>query len=172
MTLSLFVRILLWTIALVGGAIFSLVFDLHHFKSLLLNPWFHLISAFVGIFLLRFVFKIAAVGGKTLARYGRQGDIPRLETNKLVTQDIYGCMRHPMLLGLAFFPLGVALLLGSPTFILFVAPLEAITILLLTLTIEEKEAKSKFGQAYEEYKAKVPAFDIRCLTKFLQTPPQ
>ncbi len=169
-TLSVVIRLLLWTIALIGGAILSLLYDLRHFTSLLFNPWFHLLTASLGIVLLQMVFRVAAIGGRTLAKYGRQGDIPRLETNRLVTQGIYGCMRHPMLFGLALFPLAIALLLGSPTFILFVAPLEAIVIITLTLTLEEREAKAKFGQAYEEYRAKVPAFDMTCLIKFLRKP--
>ena len=168
-SLSVVVRLLLWTIALIGGAILSLLYDLRHFKSLLFNPWFHLFAAVLGIVLLRLVFKIAAIGGRTLAKYGRQGNIPRLETNRLVTQGIYGCMRHPMLFGLALFPMAIALIVGSPTFIFFIAPLEAVVIILLTLTLEEREARAKFGQAYEEYRTKVPAFDIHCLIKFLRT---
>jgi len=164
---SPFVRILFWILALVGGATFSLIYDFFHFKSWLFNPWFHLVSASLGLFLLYFLFKIAAIAGSTLARYGRQGDIPRLQTNRLVTQEIYGCMRHPMLFSLALLPLGVALLLGSVTFILCVAPLEGILVVLLTLTLEEREAKAKFGQAYEEYRAKVPAFNLKCFKKFL-----
>ncbi len=167
---SPFVRILFWIIALLGGALFCLVYDFFHFKHWLLNPWFHLFSASLGLILLSFVFKTAAIAGRTLARYGRQGDMPRLQTNRLVTQGIYGCMRHPMLFGLALFPLAIALILGSPTFIFFIAPLEAIVIILLTLTLEEKEAKAKFGQAYAEYSAKVPAFDIHCLIRFLRMP--
>ena len=169
-SLSVFIRLLLWTIALIGGVILSLLYDLRHFKSLLFNPSFHLLTAVLGIALLRLVFKIAAVGGRTLARYGRQDHIPRLETNKLVTQGIYACMRHPMLFGLALFPLAIALILGSPTFIFFVAPLEAIVIIILALTLEEREARAKFGQAYEEYRAQVPAFDIHCLIRFLRAP--
>ncbi len=39
-----------------------------------------------------------------LARMGHKGDIPLLETNKLVSTGVYGCMRHPMHFGLLFFP--------------------------------------------------------------------
>ncbi len=104
-----------------------------------------------------------------MAKYGRQGNIPRLETNRLVTQGIYACMRHPMLFSLALFPLAIALVVGSPTFIFFIAPLEAVVIILLTLTLEERETRTKFGQAYEKYRTKVPAFDIHCLIRFLRT---
>ncbi len=94
--------------------------------------------------------------GRELARQGREGEIPRLETNRLVTTGIYACTRHPMLFGLTLLPLGVALLLGSPTFILVVAPLEALFILAMILTLEEREAVAKFGEAYREYRKRTP----------------
>ncbi len=61
-----------------------------------------------------------------------------------------------MLFGLMLLPLGFALLLGSPTFIFFVAPAEALFILLMILTLEEREAIAKFGDAYLEYRQKTP----------------
>lgn len=121
----------------------------------------------IGIIIGKLAFQAAAVGGKELARHGRVGDIPRLETNRLVTSGIYSCTRHPMLFGLMLLPLSFALILGLPTFIFFIAPLEALTILLLVLTLEEKEAYKKFGKAYEEYKKEVPAFpqSMECLKR-------
>jgi len=56
-------------------------------------------------------------------------------------------MRHPMLFGLALLPLSVALILGSPTFIIFVAPIEMIFIVAMILTFEEAEYKAKFGDS-------------------------
>jgi protein-S-isoprenylcysteine O-methyltransferase Ste14 len=118
-----------------------------------------------------YAFRAAATGGKVLARHGREGEIPRLETDRLVTTDIYACMRHPMLFGLTLLPLGWALLLGSPTFITVIAPLEMLFIVFMVMIFEEAELKRKFGSAYEAYKTKVPAvsFRYRCLKQlFLQ----
>ena len=167
MSLSTKIRLALWGLFIVGGAALSLFFDLRYFPHLLTNPLFHLIAFIAGIIVGRFAFKAAAVGGRELARHGRVGNIPRLETNRLVTSGIYSCMRHPMLFGLMLLPLAFALVLGLPTFIFFIAPLEALIILLLVLTLEEKEAYKKFGKAYDEYKKKVPAFpkSLECLKR-------
>lgn len=167
MSLSTKIRLALWGLFLIGGAALSLFFDFRYFPHLLVNPLFHLLTFMIGIIIGKLAFQAAAVGGKELARHGRVGDIPRLETNRLVTSGIYSCTRHPMLFGLMLLPLSFALILGLPTFIFFIAPLEALTILLLVLTLEEKEAYKKFGKAYEEYKKEVPAFpqSMECLKR-------
>ena len=165
MRLSTKLRLLFWALLLGGGAALSLYFDRKDPR--LFDPFYHLITALLSLPLLFIAFKAAALGGKTLAKYGKSADTPPLETDRLVTQGVYGCMRHPMLFGLALFPLGTALLLGIPTFIWPVAPLEALLIILLTLTYEEKEAISKFGHSYEEYRKRVKAFDLRCFFRYL-----
>ncbi len=155
-TPSVVIRIILWLILIFGGIGLSLYFDLKYFKNLLFNPLFHLITLPVGYFTLKLSFHAAAVGGRELKRKGREGDIPRLETNKLVTSGIYECSRHPMLFGLMLLPLGIALFLGLPSFILFIAPFEAIFIFIMVITLEEKEAYMKFGEDYLKYKKKTP----------------
>ena len=163
-TPSVVVRILIWLVLLIGGALFSIRCDLHCFPELFGRLSFHLLFLPLGLAVLCLAFRAAAVGGRELARQGREGDLPRLETNRLVTTGIYRCTRHPMLFGLTLLPLGVALLLGSPTFILFVAPAEALFILLMILTLEEREAIAKFGDAYREYRHTTPLVprSLRC----------
>ena len=79
----------------------------------------------------------------------------------LVTDGLYALMRHPMHLGLLFFPLSVALLVGSPSFILIIAPLEMLLMVVMIKTLEEPEAIAKFGDAYREYRENVPMFCVR-----------
>jgi protein-S-isoprenylcysteine O-methyltransferase Ste14 len=121
-------------------------------------------TAFAGLLLLVLAFRAAANGGRELTK-GRVGDIPRMETNRLVVTGIYSCMRHPMLFGLTLLPLGWAFLLGSPTFITIIAPLEMLFIIGMVLVLEEMEVKRKFGEAYDAYKKEVPmvSFRIKCL---------
>jgi len=157
-TPSVVIRVLLWVIILVGGVIIGLKFDLIYFKKLLFSPLFHIITFIVGFFFMELSFNAAKVGGRELKKMGREGDIPRLETNRLVTTGIFKCFRHPMLFGLSFIPLSLALLIGSPTFILFIAPLEMIFILIMVLIFEEAEAYKKFGEDYLDYKKKTPIF--------------
>ena len=163
-TISVIIRIVLWLLLLIGGAMVGIVLDWN--SPLFGSPFFHLLSAFAGLIVLYFSFRAAANGGKELSR-GRVGDIPRLETNRLVTSGIYGCMRHPMLFGLTLLPMGWALLIGSPTFIVKIAPVEMLFIILMVVIFEEREAEGKFGEAYRRYRESVPivSFRMECLKR-------
>ncbi len=164
---SVVIRILLWVVMLMGGAVVAINADKN--SPLFQSYLFHIISAILGIIIITLAFRAAANGGRELAK-GRVGDIPRLETNQLVTSGIYSCMRHPMLFGLTLLPLGWALLLGSPTFITIIAPLEMLFIIFMVLVFEEMEVKRKFVDAYEAYKKEVPlvSFKRSCLRELFQ----
>ncbi len=159
---SVVIRLLLWFVMIVGGTVYALMCDWHN--PLFTNIFFHLVCGILGIVILKLAFNAAANGGRELAQ-GRVGNIPRLETNRLVTSGIYSCMRHPMLFGLTLLPLGWALLLGSPTFITIVAPLEMLFIIVMVMVFEEREAEQKFGEDYLWYRQKVPmiSFKLMCL---------
>lgn len=154
-------RMFIWVLMLVGGGALSIWLDLRWFQTLFVNPIFHLTTLAVGVVLLRLVLRASRYTGQVLAHMGREGDIPRMETNKLVTTGIYACMRHPMHLGLLFFPWSVALILGSPTFILIIAPLEMLFMVVMIKLVEEPEAIRKFGDTYREYQKQVPGFNLR-----------
>ncbi|MEA3351583.1 MAG: isoprenylcysteine carboxylmethyltransferase family protein [Chloroflexota bacterium] len=154
-------RILIWIIMLIGGGALGIWLDLRWFPNLFSNFIFHAVSLVFGILLLRLVLRVSRYTGRLLARLGREGDIPNMETNKLATTGVYACMRHPMHLGLLFFPWSLALILGSPTFIVIIAPLEIILMLVMIKFIEEPEAIRKFGNEYREYQKKVPMFNLR-----------
>ena len=160
---SVVIRLFLWFVMIVGGAVYSLYKDWD--TSFFFNIPFHFLSALFGIIILKLAFNAAGNGGRELTK-GRVGDaIPRMETNRLVTTGIYSCMRHPMLFGLTLLPLGWALLLGSPTFIMLIAPMEMLFIIVMVIVFEEMEVKRKFGEAYAHYRQKVPmvSFKWECL---------
>ena len=169
LTPSVIIRIVLWVLMLVGGGAAGIWLDLEYFPRLLANPWWHLGSLLLGVLLLRLVFRMSRVTGRTLARHGRVGELPRMETNRLVTSGPYGCMRHPMHLGLMLFPWAVALIIGSLSFVLYIAPLEMVLMVILILTLEEREVSRKFGEAYQAYRRQVPPFNLRpdCLRRLL-----
>ena len=154
-------RMLIWGLMLIGGGALGIWLDWRWFHALFVNPAFHLVTLVAGVLLLRLVMRASRHTGRLLARMGREGDIPRMETNKLVTTGVYGCMRHPMHFGLLFFPWSVALILGSPSFILFIAPLEMLFMVVMIKLVEEPEAIRKFGDAYREYQKRVPMFNLR-----------
>ncbi len=166
-SISVVIRIVLWLFMLVGGAVYAYKVDRDN--SLFLSPLFHLLSALTGLFILRLVFRATANGGRELAK-GRDKTMPRLETNRLVTTGIYSCMRHPMLFGLTLLPLGWALLLGMPTFITTIAPLEMIFIVFMVVVFEEMEVKRKFGDDYKAYSQNVPmvSFRNKCLRRLFK----
>jgi protein-S-isoprenylcysteine O-methyltransferase Ste14 len=97
-----------------------------------------------------------------------------MDTNVLVNQGVYKYMRHPMHLGLLFLPLSFAFLIGSPSFILFIAPAEMVIMLLLIKFFEESEAIKKFDKQYIEYKKQVPwfCFKIHCLKELFKDVPK
>ncbi len=168
-------RFLMWILFLFGGGALGLWLDTQWAwaRALLLNPWWHLLTLAVGVVLLWGVMRVSRYTGRLLARMGREGDdVPRMETNKLVTDDIYACMRHPMHLGLMFSPLAIALILGSPSFIFILAPLEMLIIVALIKLVEEREALAKFGDDYRAYMKTTPMFSLRldCIRKMLGEP--
>jgi protein-S-isoprenylcysteine O-methyltransferase Ste14 len=157
-----------------GGVVLGFYLDRLLFQHFHRNLLFHCISALIGILLLLLVVRISKNTGRTLAKYGRQGNLKRMETNVLVTQGIYKYMRHPMHLGLMMFPLSIAFLIGSPSFILFIAPAEIIQMLIMIKFIEEPEAIRKFGNQYITFKKQVPwfCFNPECLKALLKVVPK
>ena len=169
------VRIIIWIVMLVGGSIAGVLMDLRWFPVLFKSLYFHVITFILGVVLLRFVLLISRNTGRFLAKMGRQGEeISRMETNKLVTEGMYACMRHPMHFGLLFFPLSIALILGSPSFIFLIAPLEMFFMMVMIKVGEEPEAISKFGEDYRAYMKKVPMFSLKpdCIRQLLQEVPK
>ncbi len=154
-------RMVIWLVMLGGGMWGGFSLDRLLFPVLSKNVWFHLASFIAGLLTMKLVITISRNTGRMLAHFGRQGNIPRMETNRLVTTGVYRYMRHPMHLGLLFFPLAFALLAGSPSFILIIAPAEAAFMLLMIKWVEEPEARHKFGKAYLEYMQQVPWFCVR-----------
>jgi len=163
-------RIFMWIVMLLGGIIGGYYLDNIWFKGIHQNFLFHLVSFAVGVFLLSVVMRISKNTGRTLARYGRKGELKRMETNVLVKEGVYRYMRHPMHLGLLLFPLSFAFLTGSPSFIFIISPAEMLLMLLLIKLIEEPEAVRKFGDEYREYMKQVPRFCFRkeCLKELFK----
>jgi len=167
-------RIFIWFLMIFGGTALSLYLDAQLFSDYNLILPFYGISAIIGLLLFYAVIRISKNTGRTLAKYGRKGELKRMETNFLVNQGVYKYMRHPMHLGLLLFPLSIAFLMGSPSFVLLIAPSEIIFMLLMIKFVEEPEVIRKFGDQYLEYKEGVPWFciKIRCLKELLTSVPK
>jgi len=167
-------RILIWIIMIFGGSILGYYLDYLIFKNIHQNIILHIVGLLIGVFLLFLVMKISKNTGRTLAKYARKGELKRMQTNILTKQGVYKYMRHPMHLGLFLFPLGIAFLIGSPSFILIIAPIEIIFMLIMIKLVEEPEAINKFGEEYLNYKKQVPwfCFRIKCLKELIKNVPK
>jgi protein-S-isoprenylcysteine O-methyltransferase Ste14 len=159
----------MWVLMLLGGLWGGWYLDAQCFAQLSRSWLFHLSMFLLGLILLAAVLSVSRHTGRTLARYGREGDLPRLQTNVLVTVGPYKLMRHPMHLGLLFLPLSIALLFGSPSFIFCIAPAEIVMMFLLIKRFEEPEAIKKFGDSYRKYQENTPMFclKISCIQALL-----
>lgn len=159
---------------LLGGILGGYIIDNTLFPDIHSNLYFHIISFVFGVLVLFLVVRISKNTGRTLAKYGREGELKRMETNVLVKQGVYKYMRHPMHLGLFLFPVATAFLVASPSFILIISPAEILFMVLMIRLIEEPEAISKFGDLYIDYKKQTPGFciKIKCLKALLKTVPK
>ena len=163
-------RLSIWVIMLVGGIVGGYYIDSILFQDIHHNILFHTICFIIGVIIMLLVMRISKNTGRTLAKYGRKGELKRMETNNLVKEGAYKYMRHPMHLGLFLFPLSFAFLVASPSFILILSPIEILLMLIMIKILEEPEAIRKFGNEYIEYKKQVPMFCIKlkCLKELLK----
>jgi protein-S-isoprenylcysteine O-methyltransferase Ste14 len=83
----------------------------------------------------------------------------------LVANGLYSVVRNPMHLGWTIVLVGLALVMQSFTlFVIFIPLFIAVHIIYLKF-VEEKELEKKFGQAYLDYKKRVPMFIPRFINK-------
>jgi protein-S-isoprenylcysteine O-methyltransferase Ste14 len=166
-------RIVVWLLFIFGGIALSLWLDSRLFAADFFPEKARMLLGISGGVLFILAFYATGNVGRTLARHGRQAkDLPRMQTDRLVTTGIYRMMRHPMNQVLLSFPLSIALMLASPSFLFIIAPAEILAMLLMIRTIEEVETRKKFGRDYDEYCARTPRFCFRleCLKALLQNP--
>jgi len=133
---------------------------------LYLDGFVHSAAFFLGLILFANAIALTAIGGRTLRHFAHKGNRKTFWPNKFITVGIYGCMRHPMHLGLALLPIAITLMWGSIPAILATGWSVAATFWFV-LTIEEKEALQYFGNEYSRYMQNTPAFTLspKCLIK-------
>jgi protein-S-isoprenylcysteine O-methyltransferase Ste14 len=84
--------------------------------------------------------------------------IPFNPPAKLVVNGLYRIVRNPMHLGWTVTLVGLALLMQSFTLLVIFIPLFILVHVVYLKSIEEKELEKKFGQAYLDYRRRVPMF--------------
>lgn len=82
-----------------------------------------------------------------------------VDTTRLVDTGIYGIVRHPQYLGgiLAIF---VTCLFWNPHWLFAIPGFAGAITVYFGAAAEEKTLEEKFGEAYKQYKKKVPRIDI------------
>ena len=95
----------------------------------------------------------------TLRRYGQAHPGKNyMQATTLVDHGLYAVVRHPQYLG--YMCLNVTFMLVSPHWLIILLGSAAILLFYLVALQEEKGLIKKFGRAYQEYKVRVPRFNI------------
>ncbi|HEX9730829.1 MAG TPA: isoprenylcysteine carboxylmethyltransferase family protein [Thermoanaerobaculia bacterium] len=81
---------------------------------------------------------------------------PEKHGSKLLTEGIYGKLRHPRYVEFTAGGLGYALIINYAA--IYVLMVLTILALVPIVIFEERELHERFGAAYDEYRARVPAF--------------
>ena len=124
--------------------------------------------------------RLAGLAGMVLAHFplrrtgrllAREGEIEGSWgcTTRLITGDIYRCLRHPHHLGVGVFVPSLGLLIGYPWTLIVMTAVQWAWILLFLRFVEERELEEKFGDEYREYRSRVPGLipDPRCVLRVL-----
>jgi protein-S-isoprenylcysteine O-methyltransferase Ste14 len=126
--------------------------------------------------------RLLGLGGMLLAHFPlkRTGRLLRLMggaeewgcTTKLVTTDMYQCVRHPHHVGVGVFMTCLGLLIGYWWSFLFITVTQWVWVIAFLCIVEEKELLEKFGEEYKAYRQRVPMLlaDPRCVVRVLSQP--
>ena len=145
-------RLVIWFFLTIVSIFIGLYLDLSVIvtKSF---PIFVRIAGLIGIILVHFLLKRT---GKLLRLFG---DCELWGwSSKLITDNIYRCVRHPHHLGVGLFMTFLALLIGYPTTFIIIIISQWLWVYLFVIFIEEKECLEKFGDQYVKYSKNVPMF--------------
>lgn len=108
--------------------------------------------------------------GKLLSRLG---DAEKWGcTTRLVTHDIYRCVRHPHHVSVGIFMTSLGLLIGHPWSFLIISISQWAWVFGFLILVEEKELEMKFGEEYKNYRHRVPMLipKLSCAIRILSTP--
>ncbi len=93
-------------------------------------------------------------------------------TTKLVTTDIYRCLRHPHHAGVGVFMTCLGLLIGHWWSFLIITVAQWAWVIGFLYLVEERELVQKFGEEYRAYRRRVPMLfaNPMCVVKVLLKP--
>ncbi|MGE5604966.1 MAG: methyltransferase family protein [Bacteroidota bacterium] len=99
---------------------------------------------------------LTAIGfGFIIASFLKMGVIPSLrEKSGLITQGVYGIVRHPIYSGTIFAFFGLNLVFNSFISLLYLPV--SIGLYLIMIIYEEKSLLNEYGEEYKSYQKNVP----------------
>ena len=150
-----------WTYALLSVPVAALMVGVFRARGALLEREYGTHVALVGLGV------VCLIGGAMIARrrrryltFGVLAGIPELSpkphSQKLLTEGIYGRIRHPRYVELMLWLLGYALIANYLA--LYIAVPVSLAALYLIVVLEERELRDRFGSQYEAYCRAVPRF--------------
>ena len=149
---------------LLGASLFLLLFVIFIAASLIVDKFFK----FPGLLPLRFNIIISLpflffglfFEFWSVSEFFRTGGtpVPLNPPPILVTGGPYAYVRNPMLTGVFLLLFGIGFLLRSVSLVFILTPLFILLNLTYLKTIEEPELEKRLGNAYIEYKKRVPMF--------------
>jgi protein-S-isoprenylcysteine O-methyltransferase Ste14 len=159
------VRLVLWLvltgITVIGGVGTDVLLHTSPFPV-----WLRIIGL-LGMFVAHFPLK------RTGRLLGRMADPEKWGcTNRLVTTDLYRCLRHPHHFFIGVFMTSLGLAIGHIWSFLLIAVSQWLWILGFLLLVEERELLGKFGKDYAAYRREVPMLfaSPACLYRVLSKP--
>ena len=159
-------RLIFWISFTAISVFFGLVLDLKFIKT---NdfPVYLRIIGFIGIISAHFLLKRT---GKLLRLLG-QCELWGWST-RIITKNVYKCVRHPHHLGVGLFMTFLGLLIGYPVTFIIISTPQWLWVFLFVILVEEKECLEKFGEEYREYRKNVPMLfgNPVCIIKELLRP--
>jgi len=162
-------RLIIWLLltgmSVVVGIVIDVVLRTESFPVLVR------LVGFIGVILAHFPLKRT---GRLLKLLGEQKEWGC--TSRLITTDIYKCVRHPHHLGVGIFMTSLGLLIGHVWSFLIITITQWVWVIAFLFLVEEKELTEKFGEEYKVYQQKVPMLFpklicvFRVFTKSIEEP--
>jgi len=156
-------RFILW-FASIGLSFGAGLFLDHRLKTLAFPVSLKVLA---GLVMVSAVFLLAR-SGRLLRKIGKSGDKWGW-TTKLITSDLYSCLRHPHHLGIGLFISGFSVVAGGIWTFLLANIFIWIAILWFLKTVEEIELLKKFNGEYIAYREKTPMLfpSLVCLLRVI-----
>ena len=138
-----------------------LAYFIYIHRAFLLHSKIHLSAVLsgAGLFLVIVGTALQIWTGELLSLRGLVGlpEITKEAEGRIVTKGAFSVVRHPTYLSHTFMFAGVFLLTGVAV-VGIITVLDFVIINAVVIPLEEKELVSRFGEEYEEYRARVPRF--------------